>query len=74
MDLYTIHYIKTHELIYKYLREDSSWYRYLNRSPSYIKVVEEEAKKYFKVTAEDRIKNLSDRIGMISEFLSVLKE
>lgn len=74
MNLYTIHYIKTHELIYRYLREDSHWYRYLNRDAKYIRIVEEEAKKYFKVTSEDRIKQLSDKLGMISEFLSVLKD
>ena len=74
MDLYTIHYIKTHALIYKYLREDSHWYRYLHRDSKYIKVVEEEAKKYFKVTSEDKIKQLSDRIEMISQFLHILNE
>lgn len=74
MDLYTIHYIKTHELVYRYLREDSSWYRYLNRDSGYLKVVEEEAKKFYQVRGEDRLKKLSERIDMISNFLSVLKD
>ena len=74
MDLYTIHYIKTHELIYRYLREDSHWYRYLNRDSAYLKVLEEEAKKFYKVTSEDRVRQLSDKIGMISEFLHILNE
>ncbi|MBQ8131850.1 MAG: hypothetical protein IJ193_05105 [Bacilli bacterium] len=74
MDLYTIHYIKTHELLYRYLRDNSSWYRFLNRDSSYLKVIEDEAKKFYKVRAEDKLQDFADRMEMISTFLSVLKD
>ena len=40
MDIETIRKIKSTPLIYNYLREDSSWYKLLNRDPKYIKDVE----------------------------------
>ncbi|MDO4995823.1 MAG: YlbE-like family protein [Bacilli bacterium] len=73
MDLYTINYIKNNKLVYDYLRINSYWYKYLNRDSGYLKNVEEEAKKYFKVTLEDRIRNFSNNIDTISTFLDLLK-
>ena len=36
--------IKSNPNLYRYLRENSYWYKYLNRSPIYIKQLEEEMK------------------------------
>lgn len=73
MDLYTINYIKNNKLVYDYLRVNSYWYKYLNRDSRYLKNIEEEAKEYFKVRLEDRIKNFSNQIDNISTFLDLLK-
>lgn len=73
MNLYTINYIKNNELIYRYLREDSSWYKYLNRDSNVLPIIEEIAKKKYGFTTEDRLKKLSDNIGLISTFLNVIK-
>jgi len=73
MNLYTINYIKTNPNIYRYLRENSYWYKYLNRNPSSIKQLEEEMKKRYKLTPQDRIEKLSHNIGLISTFMDVLK-
>ncbi len=73
MDLYTINYIKTNPMIYTYLRENSYWYKYLNRSPIYLKKVEEEAKKKYKLTTTDRIEKISNSINLVSNILDVLK-
>lgn len=73
MNLYTINYIKKRPLIYSYLRENSYWYKYLNRSPVYLKNVEEAAKKYYKQTTEDKIEKLSNSISLVSNILDVLK-
>ena len=73
MDLYTINYIKNNRLVYDYLRVNSYWYKYLNRDSRYLKDVEEEAKKYFKVTLEDKIKDFSNHIDSLSTFLDLLK-
>lgn len=73
MDLYTINYIKSNKLVYDYLRVNSYWYKYLNRDGRYLKQVEEEAKEYFKVRLEDKVKKFSNNIDTISTFLELLK-
>ncbi len=73
MDLYTINYIKTHPLIYNYLREDSRWYKELNRSSNALKHLEEAAKKAYKQTPTDKIEKLSHNIELVAAFMDVLK-
>ena len=73
MDLYTINYIKNNPLIYNYLRENSTWYKELNRGNDVLKLIEEEAKKYYKQTPEDKIEKISKNIELISSFIDVLK-
>ena len=36
-----------------YLKENSYWYRYLNRNPGYIKDLNEQMKKAYKLTPKD---------------------
>lgn len=73
MNLYTINYIRTTPNIYRYLRENSYWYKYLNRNPASIKQLEEEMKIRYKLTPQDRIEKLSHNIDLISTFMDVLK-
>lgn len=73
MDQYTINYIKTNPLIYNYLREDSSWYKELTRSRDALKLVEEEAKRFYKLTSKDKFEKISKNIELISMFMDVLK-
>ena len=73
MDLYTINYIKTNPVVYNYLRENSSWYKQLNRDGSALKHIEELAKKRYELTLEDKIAKLSKNINLISNFIDVLK-
>lgn len=72
MKLETIHYIKNNPLIYNYLRENSSWYKRLNRGEDIIKELEEEAKKFYKQTPEDKLQKLSKNIELIKTFLEVM--
>ena len=73
MNLYTIIYIKSNPNLYRYLRDDSSWYKVLNRGEESIKMVEEEMRKRYKLTAQDKIEKLSRSVEMISTFMDVLK-
>lgn len=73
MDLFTINYIKTHPLIYNYLRENSYHYKTLMRDGRAIKSIEEEAKKFYKQTPIDKIQKLSDNINLISSLIDVIK-
>lgn len=73
MNQYTINSIKNNPLIYNYLREDSSWYKELNTDSNALKLVEEQAKKFYKLTPQDKIEKLAKNIELISTFIDVLK-
>lgn len=60
-------------MLYQYLREHSYWYKRLNRGRESLKDVEEEMKKQYKLTPQDKIEKLSRSIEMISTFVDVLK-
>lgn len=72
MDKKTIEYIKTNPLIYNYLRENSTWYHTLTREPYKIKELEEEAKKFYKQTPEDKIEKFKEKIELIKTFMDVI--
>ncbi len=74
MNLYTINYIKSSPHVYNFLRENSSWYKVLNRDPSSIKRIEELAKEKYKLRLTDRLEKISSNINLISSFMDVLKE
>ena len=73
MDLYTIKIIKEDPNIYRYLRENSHWYKELNRDGKNIKYLVEEMKEKYKLTTKDKLERLSDSIDMIMSFMDVLK-
>ena len=56
-----------------YLRYHSYWYKELIRNPSSLKVLEQEMKKEYKLTTEDKINKINDRMNMITAFLNVMK-
>ena len=58
----------------KFLKENSYWYNYLNRNPDSIKYMEEEMKKKFNLTTEDKLKRMNNNITIIKEFLDILKK
>ena len=59
--------------LYQYLRENSYRYKALNRDPSMLKIMEEEMKKKYKLTTEDRIENVSRTLGMMKTLLDVIR-
>ena len=73
MDLYTINYIKSNPLVYQYLRANSYWYKELNRNSFVLERVNQEAKKYYKMTVPDKIEKFTRDMEMISTFMDVLK-
>ena len=60
-------------MLNQYLKYNSYWYKELIRNPSSIKKLEQEMKKEYKLTAEDKITKLSDRMNMILSFLEIMK-
>ncbi len=57
----------------KYLREKSYWYKFLNRNKNYFKQFEEEMKKEYKLTSEDKINKMANSINMLSKFIDILQ-
>jgi len=57
----------------QFLRENSYWYKYLNRSSKYYKEFINEMKEKYKMTTTDKINKAIDNINMLSTFLDVLK-
>ena len=51
MDIKTQMIIRSNPNIYRFLREESYWYKYLNRDPNYIKELEKIVKNKYKLTA-----------------------
>ncbi len=57
----------------RYLRENSYWYKSLNRDPKYFYYFIEEMKKEYHLTTQDKINKTIDNINMLTTFLDVLK-
>ena len=49
------------------------WYKYLNRSPLYLKQLEEEMKEKYRLRSVDKIENISNSLKMIKSFLEVMR-
>lgn len=65
--------IRSNPYLYRYLRENSFWYKALIRDPNNIKLVEDEAKKYYKLNITDKINDLGNKINMIKNLMDILK-
>jgi len=55
-----------------YIRENSNWYKYLNRSDNCFKDFESEMKEKYKITPEERLKKLEDSLDSVSKIMDIL--
>lgn len=65
--------IRNNPIIYQYLRDNSSWYKELNRNSNVVDNILKEAKKYYKVRGIDKLERAIEQIDMITTFMDVLK-
>lgn len=65
--------IRLNSNLNSYIRYHSYWYKELMRNPNNIKQMEEEMKKEYKLTTEDKISEAGKKIELIRTFLDVLK-
>lgn len=72
MQIKTQFYIRNNPYIANYLRENSHWYKTLNRNPSSILELEKEMKEAYHLTPQDRLENLGQRIEIIKNFMELL--
>ena len=57
----------------QFLRENSYWYKYLNRSNTYLKPFISDMKDKYKLKLTDKINKITNNISMVRAFLDVLK-
>ena len=72
MDLKCQMIIKNNPNLKRYLREHSYLYKDLNRNGDYIVYIEAEMKKAYKLTPEDRLLDIGNKINMVNEFIKIL--
>ena len=65
--------LKKNPLYLSYLRENSHWYKYLNRDPNLFKRFEEEVKTAYKLRPTDKINRIFEAIDTIEAVISSLK-
>ena len=65
--------LKKNPLYIRFLRENSYWYKYLNRDPNYFKEFEIEMKKIYKLNPTDKISRVIDTFDVVQTVLSTLK-
>lgn len=73
MDIETQMIVRSNPNLYRFLREESYWYKYLNRDPSIIKEVEKRMKEKYKLTSQDRLEKLNQGINLLSGFMEMMK-
>ena len=56
-----------------FLRENSYWYKYLNRNSSYYKEFINDMKDKYKLKPTDRLNKMMDDINLVRTFLDVFK-
>ena len=65
--------IKNDEKLKQFLRENSYYYKYLNRNPSYLKDVIEDMKDKYGMRPSDKINKMINNIGLMNSFLEALR-
>ena len=71
MNLYLQYKLKSNPNYIKFLRENSLWYKYLNRTPSYFTQFESEMKKRYKLTSKDKLDKITENIDRISQLIDI---
>ena len=57
-----VNYIRNHDYIYYFLRDDSSYYKYLYHDNKNIKYIKRLAKEKYKLRFTDKLEDISNKI------------
>lgn len=71
MTLDIIFKINSNDNLHRYLRENSYWYKLLNRNPKLINKMEEDMKKAYRLTFEDKVNDITTKINLIKGFMDL---
>ena len=72
MDLKAQFMIKNNPYLARYLHENSYLYKLLNRNPSSIFEIEKKMKEKYKLTASDKVENISKKIELVQNLMDLL--
>ena len=73
MDLSVQFKLNENNLLHRYIRENSYWYKILNRNPSLISNMTDEMKDKYKLHTSDKIEEIGNKISMIELILKVFE-
>lgn len=73
MELETQFKIKNNMYYQRYIRENSYWYKILNRNPEAFRNFEEEVKTAYKLRPTDKISRALDAFELLQSVISTLK-
>ena len=73
MDLSVQFKLNENNLLHRYIRENSYWYKILNINPSLISNMTDEMKDKYKLHTSDKIEEIGNKISMIESILKVFE-
>lgn len=73
MNLDTQFKIKSNPMLQRYIRENSYWYKILNRNPQLLGKMNDDMKKAYKLTFEDKIDDINNKMNLVRAFMDTLK-
>ncbi|MDD3821699.1 MAG: YlbE-like family protein [Bacilli bacterium] len=64
--------IKANPNYQRYLRENSHWYKILNRHPEQFNYFAEEMKERYKLRTTDKIDDFLEKIKLVRKFMNII--
>ena len=71
MDLTTQYKLKSNPKYIRFLRENSIWYKYLNRNGNYFRKFDEDMKIKYKLTTKDKLDRFTHNIDKLSQIIDI---
>ncbi len=65
--------IKNNPYYLNYLRENSIWYKILNRNPETFREFEEQAKTYYHLRPTDKLERAIDVVNIVTNLMNNMK-
>lgn len=71
MNLLVQYKLKSSPTYLKFLRENSNWYKYLNRNQTFFSEFEKEMKVKYKMTPKDKLERFTQNIDKVSQIIDI---
>lgn len=71
MNLTVQYRIRANPNYIRFLRENSGWYKYLNRDSNYFSQFEKEMKIKYKLTPKDKLEKFTENIDRVSQLIDI---